>query len=335
MIDNKKIHQVLEYICSKENKSSFETDEIADNLGFSLSETNILAREIIKNGDAKDCGDNDTSYKGAVCLLKIVATKDAYNTGKYYQPEERFNVFIKTVSRSYNLLDTPESKVSIIKNAYINGKDTFTLSGEKFWISNLLTIKIYTYEKQVNFDEFEEYCKSKNLWINSRINSHYSPEALALLGEDVTDEVIGNSEFGEAKKNNENKDNKFVDETRLDELRSINNANYDLTKLIRLCEELNDNYSRENYLSVGMIGRTIIDHVPPVLNFSSFSEVANNYSGKSFKKSMQHLNKSLRNIADSYLHQQIRNKETLPNATQVSFQQDMDRSLEEIIRILK
>ncbi len=53
------------------------------------------------------------------------------------------------------------------------------------------------------------------------------------------------------------------------------------------------------------------------------------------KKSMLHLNNSLRSIADSYLHQQIRNKETLPNATQVSFQQDMDRLLEEIIRKLK
>lgn len=173
------------------------------------------------------------------------------------------------------------------------------------------------------------------MWVKSRINSHYSPEALALIGKDVTDEIIGNSEFGEEKIKEENINNKFIDESRLDELKSINNSKYDLTKLIRLCEELNDNYSRGNYLSVGMIGRTIIDHIPPIFNFSSFSEVANNYSGQSFKKSMQHLNKSLRNIADSYLHQQIRNKETLPNATQVSFQQDMDRLLEEIIRILK
>ena len=335
MINNQKIHQVLEYICSKENQSSFETDEIADSLGFSLSETNILAREIINNGDAKDCGNKDTSQKGAVCLLKIAATMDAYNTSKYYQPEQKFNVFIKTVSRSYNLLDIPEAAVSIIVNAYRQGKDTFTLSGEKFWINKLFTIKIFTYEKQVNFDEFEENCKNKNMWINSRLDSYYTPEALALIGEDVTDKIIGNSEFGEATKDKGNTDDKFVDETRLDELRSINDAKYDLTKLIRLCEELNDNYSRKNYLSVGMIGRTIIDHIPPILNSLSFNEVANNYPGQSFKKSMLHLNNSLRSIADSYLHQQIRNKETLPNATQVSFQQDMDRLLEEIIRKLK
>lgn len=335
MTDNQKIHQVLEYICSKEKQSSFETDEIADSLGFSLSETNNLARELIYNGDAKDCGNKDTTRKGAVCLLKIVATKDAYSTGKYYKPEASYNLFIKTQTRSYNILDISEAQVSIILDAYLQGQDSFTLSGEKFWINNLFTIKIYTYEKQVDFDEFKVFCKHQDFWIKSGINSYYTLEALALIGKDVTNEIIGNSEFGEAKKSEVNNANKFIDETRLDELRSINNTNYDLTKLIRLCEELNDNYSRENYLSVGMIGRTIIDHIPPVLNFSSFKEVANNYSGHSFKKSMQHLDKSLRNIADSYLHEQIRNKETLPNATQVSFQQDMDRLLEEIIRILK
>lgn len=83
MEDNKKIHQILEYICSSENKRSVETDEIAQNLGFSLSEANQLARKLIENGDAKDCGSKDTTRKGAVCLLKIVQTKDAYETKKY------------------------------------------------------------------------------------------------------------------------------------------------------------------------------------------------------------------------------------------------------------
>lgn len=119
MVDNKKMHQVLEYICSSENKSSYETDEIAQELGFSLSETNQLARKLIENGDAKDCGDMDTSRKSAVCLLKVVATEDAYNTGKYYQPEESYNLFIKTQMRSYNILDISRSQVSIITDAYL------------------------------------------------------------------------------------------------------------------------------------------------------------------------------------------------------------------------
>ena len=69
----------------------------------------------------------------------------------------------------------------------------------------------------------------------------------------------------------------------------------------------------------------------------TFNKVANNYSegSKSFKKSMIHLNDSMRNIADSYLHQSIRKKENAPNDTQVNYSQDVDLLLDEIIRILK
>ena len=47
---------------------------------------------------------------------------------------------------------------------------------------------------------------------------------------------------------------------------------------------------------------------------------------------MRHLNKSLRNIADNMLHVQIRQIESLPNATQVEFRADLDRLLEEVVR---
>jgi hypothetical protein len=48
---------------------------------------------------------------------------------------------------------------------------------------------------------------------------------------------------------------------------------------------------------------------------------------------MLNLNNSLRKIADSYLHQPIRKKETLPNKTQINFKNDMDVLFAEIIRI--
>lgn len=131
----------------------------------------------------------------------------------------------------------------------------------------------------------------------------------------------------------------FVSESRLIELKAISAVNLDFSRLIRLCEELNSNYSNSNYLSVGMIGRTIINHVPPIFGFTSFEQVTGNYGGpnghRSFKKNMKHLNESLRNIADSFLHQTIRDKETLPNETQIDFKQDLDVLLGEIVRILK
>jgi len=50
---------------------------------------------------------------------------------------------------------------------------------------------------------------------------------------------------------------------------------------------------------------------------------------------MTHLDKSSRKIADAFLHTHIRNKEVLPNKTQVNFSRDLDVLLGEIVRILK
>lgn len=128
----------------------------------------------------------------------------------------------------------------------------------------------------------------------------------------------------------------YVNSTRILELKEIKSTEFDLTKLVKFCEELNSNYQNKNYLSVVMLVRAIIDHVPPIFHVSKFSEIANNYSGtKSFKDSMQSLSNSLRKIADNYLHTQIRKNEVLPNSTQVDYSNDVDLLLSEIIRLLK
>lgn len=129
----------------------------------------------------------------------------------------------------------------------------------------------------------------------------------------------------------------LVDIDRIRELREINSQDFDLTKLIQLCEELNECYISECYFAVAMLTRAILDHVPPIFGIRNFPEVANNYSSgsKSFKQHMQHLDVSLRKIADSFLHQQIRSKEVLPNKTQINFSNDIDVLLGEIVRVLK
>ena len=89
-------------------------------------------------------------------------------------------------------------------------------------------------------------------------------------------------------------------------------------------------------MTIAMVLRTIIDHVPPVFEVDAFSEIANNYTGtKSFKESMQRLNTSLRKIADSHLHVRIRKNEILPTFNQVNFSADLDVLLSEIVRLLK
>jgi hypothetical protein len=128
----------------------------------------------------------------------------------------------------------------------------------------------------------------------------------------------------------------FMAPSRLAELRAAKSAQWDLTRLIRLCEELNLAYANDCFMSVAMLGRAILDHVPPLLGKQQFADIANNYAGpSSFKKSMQSLQLSLRNIADAHLHLPIRDKEVLPTGQQVDFHKDLDVLLGEIVRTLK
>ncbi len=127
----------------------------------------------------------------------------------------------------------------------------------------------------------------------------------------------------------------YVSATRIQELKSIKSKRVDLTKLIRLCEELNTAHANELNLATAMLLRAILDHVPPIFSKASFKEVASGYSGKSFKDTMQHLENGARKIADSHLHLQVRKKEVLPTSLQVNFSQYLDVLLAEVIAILQ
>ncbi len=128
----------------------------------------------------------------------------------------------------------------------------------------------------------------------------------------------------------------YVHESRIEELKSIKCDEFDLSRLIRYCEELNTAFNYESYLSTAMLIRAIIDHIPPIFHKSTFTEIANNYTGsKSFKDSMKNLDNSSRKISDSHLHTQVRNKEVLPNSNQVDFSNDIDVLLAEVYRLLK
>jgi hypothetical protein len=129
----------------------------------------------------------------------------------------------------------------------------------------------------------------------------------------------------------------LISESRLAELRELKSPDFDFRKLIRLCEELNTAFQEESYFATAMLTRSLLDHVPPVFGFKTFSEVANNYAGggRSFKETMQHLESAARKVADAHLHMPIRKSETLPTAQQVNCGQQLDMLLSEIVRITK
>lgn len=127
----------------------------------------------------------------------------------------------------------------------------------------------------------------------------------------------------------------FIHLDRIEELKNIQSTKFDLKKLIKILEEININYSLKNYYSVAMLGRSILNHIPPVFGFKTFNEVSNNFGTASFKKNMSHLNISMRSIADNYLHELIRKTESLPNENQIDFTREMDFLLGELIAQLK
>jgi hypothetical protein len=126
----------------------------------------------------------------------------------------------------------------------------------------------------------------------------------------------------------------YVDLARIAAIESLQGNRFDFAKLARLCKELNAAHAADCRYATAMLVRAIADHVPPLFGMKTFTQVASNYGGTaSFRKSMEHLDRSLRNIADGILHEQIRARESLPSTQQVDFRQDLDRLLGEIVRI--
>lgn len=247
----------------------------------------------------------------------------------------KYNIYFKNITGSFNILCISSTQLEIVVNAYKKALPQITISGQNYFISDLIEIKIYEYDKTMSVDDFRQYCFRNGMYKTKFTLSYIPPYNLSIFGKDITGDIIGNTQYGESKIAKSNKAD-FVNDSRILELKQITSEKFDLIRLIRLCEEANDNYRSENYMSVAMIGRTIINHIPPIFNYANFNEVTNNYSGSpSFKKSMASLNNSLKNISDSLLHQVIRNKDSLPNNTQVNFSQDLDVLLCEIVRLLK
>lgn len=78
----------------------------------------------------------------------------------------------------------------------------------------------------------------------------------------------------------------IIADSRIMELGVVSSPDFDFRKLVRLCEEINKAYSEGCYFATAVLTRGLLDHIPPVFGFKTFSEVANNYAGggQSFKE---------------------------------------------------
>ena len=64
----------------------------------------------------------------------------------------------------------------------------------------------------------------------------------------------------------------FIDETHIARLRVVQ-GKYDLTRVIRFCEELNSSYVNKNFMSVILLMRALLNHIPPLFGHSNFKSL--------------------------------------------------------------
>jgi hypothetical protein len=123
----------------------------------------------------------------------------------------------------------------------------------------------------------------------------------------------------------------FVDPQIIEELRQVEGFKFDLSKVIRFCEELNSSFNANNYLASALLLRSLINHVPPIFGHNSFDQVVAQVS-KSRKDLFKHLDEVARKVADLHTHDIIRAKERLPTKNQlVPFQASLEFLLGEIL----
>ncbi|NQY74352.1 MAG: hypothetical protein HRT90_06270 [Candidatus Margulisbacteria bacterium] len=100
------------------------------------------------------------------------------------------------------------------------------------------------------------------------------------------------------------------------DLKKVTSRDYDTKKLVLFCEELNDSFFRENYLSCILLIRAVINHVPPIFGHKTFAQVIAN-SNRSVKAVLSYLEDQARPIADLHTHMLIRKNENIPTKHQI------------------
>lgn len=220
-------------------------------------------------------------------------------------------------------------------------------------VSKEAATEIEKFNLRTKIDIFNQYWKrrimtrdSEAIHAGRKIPTHKYYEATALFITGVAEQLneflylidkvaAQNKGTGQKARNEDVGRTAYVDKNTLLRLNKIESDNFDLSRLIALCNELDDNYSLENYHSCAMLLRAILDHIPPIFDKKDFKDVCAQYGGGSFKDIMRPLNETAKKIGDDYLHTQISKKVLAVTKTQVSFEANLDRLLNEVAAILE
>ena len=117
----------------------------------------------------------------------------------------------------------------------------------------------------------------------------------------------------------------FINNVFISDLERIYHKEFDLTRLVKYCREVNENFQHGNYFSFLFVSRAILDHCPLIFGYPTFDSLCEQLPTRNSLKSVaSKLNGSLKKIADHHIHKQIGSKETLPVEQEIDFKSDMN-----------
>jgi len=106
-------------------------------------------------------------------------------------------------------------------------------------------------------------------------------------------------------------------------------SNFDVTKLLTLIDELNDNYANRNTYGSHALLRGLLDHIPPILGQLHFDAVASNYRWPQTEKKYMKQLAAFRAQGDDALHRQISTQADLLSFDDMPASVCVDRLLQE------
>lgn len=166
--------------------------------------------------------------------------------------------------------------------------------------------------KRIGDPDLSDIISKIDLDIHNYIVDAHDLRSEIFLAIDALREVSADPQYGENVASN----SAFLHADLLLALKALPCSKFDIKKLIKMCEELNDAYARGNYIATVLLIRAVMNHVPRIFNAATFKEVVSQ-SGRSIKAILARLEDEARPIADLHTHMQIRKTEHIPTKNQV------------------
>lgn len=252
----------------------------------------------------------------------------------YQEREDNYFVYLKSEKWTfpYCLDSLSQDEIENLSECYLEGKNKTSIRGQTIEVQKITTFRVFKLNSTATPQSLSgKFNRSIQGVFTLQLSVDYFTKN-SLTFQEVTKQFIGNKLWGEdSKRKRGQKNSPFIDTSRIKEIKATKIEGFDLSKLIRLCEEVNSSYSAGNFFAVGMLSRALKDHVPPIFGYNNINEILQDGNiSKSDRDSLKILHDN-KHIQDGFLHSHIKKKETLATASSVEYRPQIDVLLRMII----